>query len=102
MTACSRYQKKHLRSTPVRLVEALERMAASAKPSKEATDQPARTTTIVSDPDALTCGNRLPNAVRRGERRAVQRGRGLQSSLPTGRGQFRRQPAFFLGVLAST
>ena len=44
VTTTSRY----LRSTPVRLVEALKRMAASAKPSEEATDQPARTTTIVA------------------------------------------------------
>ena len=50
MTACSRYQEKHLRSTPVRLVEALERMAALAKRSEEATDQPARATTIVATP----------------------------------------------------
>ena len=46
VTTTSRY----LRSTPVRLVEALERMAASAKRSEEATDQPARTTTIVATP----------------------------------------------------
>ena len=41
VTTTSRY----LRSTPVRLVAALERMTASAQPSDEATDEPARTTT---------------------------------------------------------
>ena len=44
VTTTSRY----LRSTPVRLVAALERMTASAQPSDEATDEPARTTTIVA------------------------------------------------------
>ena len=46
VTTTSRY----LRSTPVRLVAALQRMTASAQPSEAATDEPARTTTIVATP----------------------------------------------------